>query len=55
MFDFNGFNVLPRGRWRYLCRHVLADSLDFHLDILDQQVELILDKLQPVNVILSVL
>lgn len=39
----------------YLRRHVLTDGLDLYFDISNQQVELILHKLQPVHLILSVL
>lgn len=39
----------------YLRSHVFTDGLDFCLNVINQQVELILDKLQPINLILSVL
>lgn len=39
----------------YLHCHVLTDGLDFNLDVLNQQVELVLDELQPVHLVLPVL
>lgn len=39
----------------YLCCHVLTDGLNFDLDILDQQVELVFDELQSVHLVLPVL
>lgn len=39
----------------YLCCHVLTDGLNFNLDILNQQVELVSDELQSVHLVLPVL
>lgn len=39
----------------YLCCHVLTDGLNFYLDILNQQVELVFDELQSVHLVLPVL
>lgn len=56
----SGFNVAEsvsrdNGYQYYLCCHVLTDGLNLRLDIVDQQVQLVFDKLQSVPLVLPVL